>query len=118
MTNNKLTNTVKHNPTTTAIMQNAVDAGKFDSDYASALLDLGSDPETVNTIRDLVKSTAINPKNLDGVSPAVLQLATKSYDNLGSGNLGLLKECAPEIYKAKFFEKNDRMPAERDGKPL
>lgn len=117
--NKPLSTEIKHKPTIMAIVKNAVDAGKFDSDQANTLLSTGNDDPSVKNILAIVKSTKINPENLDGkIPPALIPLTKKDYDDIGSGDMGVLKSHAPEVYKAKFFEKNGRLPAEKDGKPL
>ena len=112
---------LKHKASTKAIVQNGVDAGKFDGHIAESLLSMGDDDDSVNTILSFVKNAKIQPENLEGKIPnALLPHVNKSYDELqmGYGGISDIKQYAPEVYKSKFFEKNGRLPAERDGKPL
>lgn len=114
--------TSSHTKTTKDIVNNAVAAGKFDQATADKLLALPNDDQSTKTILDVVKSTPINPQLLDGkIHRSLIPLVSKSLGELemtASGRIHDLKEHAPEVYKAKFFEKNGRLPAERNGKPL
>jgi len=113
--------TSKHTPKTQAIVKNAVNAGKLTDSMADSLLAMPVNDDTVDAIYGLVKSTKIDPDKLDGLIPkALMSQLSKSYDEISNGYGGFndLKAHAPEVYKAKFFEKNGRLPAEKDGKPL
>ncbi|WP_295795166.1 hypothetical protein [Mucilaginibacter sp.] len=111
-----------HHAATLAIVDNAVKAGKFTKGEASTLLTAGAHPAGVAAIHQKVKEAKIVPERLTGSMPEALKpLVAKSWDELKMAwgdDTKRLKEHAPEVYKAKFFEKNGRMPAERDGKPL
>jgi hypothetical protein len=113
---------IEHKPVTLAIVNNGIAAGKFNQQEATALLSAGNDEKTVNEIIKTVKRTKINPDRLAGKIPAVLNpLLSKSWSELSNGfgdKIGMLREHAPDVYKAKYFEKHDRLPAERNGKPL
>lgn len=113
---------VEHSPETLAIMDNAVKAGKFSRGEADNLLSAGSGKEAVTALRKIVKGKPINPDRLAGViHHSLIPLAAKSWGQLENGwgdGIRKLKEHAPDVYKAKFFEQYDRLPAERNGKPL
>ncbi|MDP9076275.1 MAG: hypothetical protein M3O71_02530 [Bacteroidota bacterium] len=113
---------VKHKSETKAIVKNAVDAGKFDNDIADKLLAFGDDDDTVETIKSFVKAAPIKPDNLDGkIHRSLLPQLSMSYHQIKKsvpGGFTSLKEGAPEVYKAKFFEAHGRLPAETNGKPL
>lgn len=111
-----------HNAQTLAIVGNAVKAGKFTKGEGDMLLSNGADPAGVATIHQKVKEAKINPDRLTGSIPEVLKplvnLSWYELENSFGGKKQQLKEHAPEVYKAKFFEKHDRLPAESNGKPL
>lgn len=111
-----------HKPSTVALIENAVHAGKITRTMALALLNHKAEPEGEAIIYDHIKKAKINPDALAGkVHPAVLPMAQKSWDDLKNSygdETKTLKEHAPEVYKAKFFEKHGRLPAEKNGKPL
>jgi hypothetical protein len=111
-----------HKQATIDVVNNAVAAGKMTDVMAVAFLANPTDEQSVNDIMENVKRAKINPDRLNGKVPkAIMPLVTKSWHELksqpGDGNK-MLKEHAPEVYKAKFFEHHGRLPAERNGKPL
>lgn len=111
-----------HTHKTLLAVQNAVAAGKFTEPEAAALLRTGNDETAVKAILSKVKSTKINSLNWDGkIHQSLMPLLNKSWSELENsfgGGISLLKEHVPEVYKAKFFEKNGRLPAEQNGRPL
>jgi len=118
----KVVSSIEHKPSTLKVVNNAVAAGKLTTDTANTLLSMGNDDKTVSKTLEAIKNMPVNPDRLDGSMPkSVLPLVTKSYSELENGwgnGLKTLKDHAPEVYKAKFFEKHGRLPAEKDGKPL
>jgi hypothetical protein len=114
--------TINHKSSTINVVTNAIAAGKLTEDLAHSLLSGGHDEESVNGILEYVKKAKINPDRLEGSIPkAILPMVNKSHyelENMAGNGMNLLREHAPEVYKAKFFEKHGRLPAERNGKPL
>lgn len=95
------------------VLKNAVHVGKFTQSKADDLSKLAVDKETMKTVTGFIAASQIKPEKLKGVySPAVIDMAGKSYDELEkqAGGIRPLAKVAPEIYKAKFFEKHGRMP--------
>lgn len=110
-----------HTPEMMAIINNAIEAGKLSTDEGKSLLTMPGDEGTVKSIREVIKKSPIKSERLQGkYHPMLIKQAALSWDELGrqGGGVNTLREHAPEIYKAKFFEKHDRMPAEQAGKPL
>lgn len=111
-----------HTPQTLALVQNAIKVKKITHDYASKMLSLGTDKASVDTIKHTIQKMPIDPDKLQGhYHPALLDHATKSYDHLKNkmpaGALNDMRDYAPDLYRAKFFEGNGKMPYEIDGKP-
>lgn len=109
-----LTSKVKHDADTVAIVQNAVNAGKFDNKFATTLLALSNDETGVNTIFQFVKTAKCDPQKLPVkisrfLEPQLAMSYDEIYRNISGGFLEL-KEQAPEVYKAKYFEKHGRLP--------
>ncbi|WP_295714375.1 hypothetical protein [Mucilaginibacter sp.] len=111
-----------HTADTLAIVNNAIAVGKMDNQYATGLLALGADTESLNFIMNAVKYSTIKPQLLTCDVPNSLRLSLNlSYDDIHrhvAGGIQLLREFAPEVYKAKYFEKHDRLPTVWDGKLL
>jgi len=111
-----------HKQSTVDVVENGIAAGKLTETMASDLLSLDDSDQSVRDIFDFVKAAKIKPDRLEGKIPKqIMPLLHKNWRDLkneyGDGTK-TLKEHAPEVYKAKFFEHHDRMPALRDGKPL
>jgi hypothetical protein len=106
-----------HPPATLAIMNNAVAAGKFTQSEADKILSMTTNtPSVLSALKEIVKTTPIKPQNIEGKYHHILVdlAATKSYDEIEKTEKGgfiELKRSAPELYKAKFFEKHGRLPA-------
>jgi hypothetical protein len=115
------TNTNGHTQATLDIMDNAVAAGKVTQDEADNLLDIASnDPDVVKTLKDIVRRKKIKPELIDGKYHQTLikQAATKSWDEIHQhvgGGISSMQKSAPELYKAKHFEKYGRLPAKMMG---
>lgn len=113
----ELKNKNGHSKPTMEIMQNAVHVGKFTETHANDLLGLASpDQDVIQALKDVVRKAKIEPDRLEGqYHPTVIKTALKSWDEIQSkepGGTRSLKQNAPELYKAKFFEKHGRMPAD------
>lgn len=111
-----------HNAETKAIIDNAKKVGKIDADMANDLLAEPTDDKSVGRIKKYIQNKKINPDNLKGqYHPTLLKQAGMSYADIRQhqpGGLSTLRDHAPDVYKAKYFEHNGKMPPERDGKPL
>ncbi|MBS1526715.1 MAG: hypothetical protein JST19_13745 [Bacteroidetes bacterium] len=100
-----------------AIVQNAVNAGKLTRSEADKMLKIANNsPAVEDSIKGVIKAQPIKPENISGKfhHRLISLAATKSYDeikNKESGGLNDLMYEAPELYKAKFFEKFGRLPA-------
>ena len=107
-----------HSPKTKAMLKNAVDVGKFTQEFANGLADvtLPENPEMVDDLTKTIMRTKIKPKNVEGKfnDKLLKKAATKSYDEIHVEDCQLrgMKEAEPELYKAKFFEKFGRLPAD------
>ncbi|MDB5029721.1 hypothetical protein [Mucilaginibacter sp.] len=114
--------TNNHKQSTIDVVTNGVDSGKITEDYAEALLGIGHDDDSVKEILSVVKNAKISPDRLEGkIHKSVIPLVTKNWyelKNVAGDGTAILREHAPEVYKAKFYEKHDRLPATKDGKPL
>lgn len=120
--NKPLASSIKHDPITLAIVTNAINAGKFNKEFATGLLSLGNDQASVDAILLAVKACKIKPENIAGdVSKYLQPQLALSWDEIYRhipGGFLQLKEQAPEVYKAKYFEKYGRLPLVRDGRLL
>jgi len=108
-----------HGAAMKAIFKNTVEAGKFPqatmNDFANALP--SDDKEKMDILKRIIQTTPIKPENIEGKYPPVLikQATESTYDDIvrhAPGGLSNLKANAPELYKAKFFEKFGRLPAD------
>ena len=105
-----------HTKETLDIMDNAVAVGKFTQEQADGLLSVAcDDPNVINAMKGVIKTTKIKPALIAVKYHHTLidKAATQSYDDIANGPGGHadLKRSAPELYKAKFFEKYGRLPA-------
>jgi hypothetical protein len=108
-----------HLPAMKTIFKNAVDSGKFTESTMNdfAKVTPPDDKEKTDIIKKLIQKAPIKPELIDGKYPAVLikQAADNTYDDIVRhvpGGLNNLKANAPELYKAKFFEKFGRLPGD------
>jgi hypothetical protein len=102
-------------PEMTAIVKNSIAAGKFTKPEMDKILSIATKaPEVISALKGIIRSTPIKPENIHGKyhHTLITMAANKSYDEInrtGTGMRGLGAD-APELYKAKFFEKHGRMP--------
>jgi hypothetical protein len=100
------------------ILKNTVDCGKYTQDELDGLMALATDdPEILNAIKGIIKVRPINPDlvKLKYHPSLIKQAAENTYDHIQKhipGGLNDLKKSAPELYKAKHFEKFGRLPNE------
>lgn len=107
----------QHTPATKAIFKNAVASGKFTQAEIDHLAKITTnDPDVLAAMKGIIKKTKIRPELIEGKYHHTLikQAATKSYDEIHASDCQLrgMKADAPELYKAKFFEKFGRMPGD------
>ncbi len=112
---NSFDNKQNHTAATISLVNNALHVGKITNEQADKLLMMPNDDKTVKTIGDIVKSEPVNKlQTLVGkYHPILISQASKSWDEIHRsvpGGINDLKKLAPELYKAKFFEKHGRMP--------
>lgn len=104
-----------HKKATVDIVENGINAGKLTNKMADTLLAMPTDEQSVEQIHHFVKAAKIDAARLEGKIPnSLLPDVTKSYDEIknGYGGFNDMKAHAPEVYKAKFFEKHGRLPAQ------
>jgi hypothetical protein len=104
-------------PEILAVVENAIQAGKFTKSEADKLLSIATKDSSVeDAIKKIVKDEKIKPENIKGKYHHTLisQATDNSYDQIEKtvrGGTMDLRRYAPELYKAKFFEKYGRLPA-------
>jgi hypothetical protein len=114
---NQPENQSEHTPATKAIFKNAVECGKFTQGEMDDLAKITpADAEMLKVLKGLIQNRPINPELIKGkYHPNLIdQAANNSFDNIHKCfdcDLRNMKENAPELYKAKFFEKYGRLPA-------
>jgi len=106
---------IKHPQEITDIMDNAVAAGKFTRSSADKLLNVTpNEPKFHKTLKEIVRQQPINPDQVqENCAPYFKKMAAaKSFDKIAEEDCACrqLAAAAPELYKAKFFEKNGRLP--------
>jgi hypothetical protein len=101
-----------------AILDNAIACGKCTKAEVDNLMAIADDnADVISAIKGIIKLKPIKPENIEGKyhQAIVKEAATKTYDQISNGGdvqLRSMKAIAPELYKAKFFEKYGRMPAD------
>jgi hypothetical protein len=114
---NQPENQSEHTPATKAIFKNAVECGKFTQGEMDDLAKITpSDGLVLEALMKIIRKRAINPELIKGkYHNSYIELAAgKTFDEIHKThdcNLRDMKENAPELFKAKFFEKHGRMPA-------
>ncbi len=119
--NNPLDPDGNHSPETLAIVENALKVKKIDREFAGHLLGLGTDKSSIDTIKHVIGNMPIDADKLQGhYHPALLGIAGKTYHDLKNkcyaSDLTDLRDHAPDLYRAKYFEGNGKMPYELNGK--
>jgi hypothetical protein len=105
----------EHSPEIKDILKNAVTVGKLTQSQADSFLKMPTHEDAVKSIKGIIQSSPINPDRIQGrFHHTLIKQAQKSWEDItrkDAGGMNFMKSGAPELYRAKFFEKHGRMPA-------